>query len=85
MFQHFKIQISSLQSGNRHFYLEIDYHGLHQEEDDRVIFPVDVGGCFAEFNTSDGGALGELPAPAVPRQGLPQVVQEQLLQDSNQE
>ena len=60
-------------------HLEVHHDGLHQEEDDRVVLPVDVGGGLAEFDTGDGSTLSQLFTAPVAGQGLPQVLQEQFL------
>lgn len=40
--------------------LEIHDDGLDQNEDGRVILPVDVGGGLTQFDASDGSALRQL-------------------------
>lgn len=61
-------------------HLEVNHDGLYQDEDDRVVLPVDVGGRLAEFHTGDGRTLRQLFAATMTCQCLAQVLQEQLLQ-----
>lgn len=52
-------------------HLEIHDDGLDQEEDGRVILPVDVGGGFAQLNTGDGSTLHQLLAATLASQSFP--------------
>lgn len=64
-------------------YLKIDHHGLNQQENDRVVFPVDVSTRFAQLHTGSGGTFSQLPASSMASKRFPQTVQKQLLQNSN--
>lgn len=59
--------------------LQVHDYRLHQEEDDGIVLPVNVGGSLAELDTGNGCTLSELLGASVASQGLAQVIQEQLL------
>lgn len=60
-------------------HLQIHHDGLHQEEDDRVILPVDVGGGFTQFDAGNGCALCQLLATPMPSQSFPHTLYKQFL------